>query len=312
MDENIGMSKNEFVVLLIFTLIFIAGSLYAGDVRVLQENNVTVYFEHSLERPAKEIAAMYPAVKSQLESNIGWDLTVAPTVLLLENRKLFQGMAESPLIVAFAVPAKNLIVIDYSRMNMQPFTLDITLKHELCHLLLHHHIREPVLPRWLDEGVCQWVSDGMVDIIMDQKRSFLNRASMRGKYIRLDSLKNTFPYKAESLLLAYEESKSFVTYIIAEFGKEAILSILSHMKKGMDAESAILKALSIPLNELEKQWHDSLKSNITWLAHLSYHLYDILFAFMALLSICAFIRVILKKRAYSDEEMDNDDGGFDV
>jgi hypothetical protein len=96
---------------------------------------------------------MFPHLKANLEREIGWDLNLIPSVLLMKNRKLFQRMAESPLTVAFAVPARNLIVIDYTRMLVRPFSLEITLKHELCHLLLHHHIRGHDFPRWLDEGV---------------------------------------------------------------------------------------------------------------------------------------------------------------
>jgi len=71
--------------------------------------------------------------------------------------------------------------------------------------------------------------------------------------------------------------------------------------------TAILKALSIPTHVLEKEWHDSLKSKITWFAHLSYHLYDILFALMGLIAILAFIRLIIKKRALRNEESDETD-----
>ena len=36
--------------------------------------------------------------------------------------------------------------------------------------------------------------------------------------------------------------------------------------------------------------------------YLSYHLYEILFAVMALISVYAFIKVMMKKRAYKREE----------
>jgi len=145
--------EKKYILLITTCLILFATCLYAGDLHVLEEKHVTVAFDPSLRSAAQEVADMYPHLKADLERHIGWDLDLISSVLLIKDRKLFQRMAESPLTVAFAVPARNLIVIDHTRMRVRPFSLEITLKHELCHLLLHHHIRGPDFPRWLDEGV---------------------------------------------------------------------------------------------------------------------------------------------------------------
>ena len=108
------------------------------------------------------------------------------------------------------------------------------------------------------------------------------------------------------MLLSYEISKSFVAYIIDQFGKEGMLSILGYMKKGQDVEQAFLSALSTPLEGLEIQWRYSIRKKMTWLTQLSYYLYEILFALTALISIFAFIKIILKKRAYMAEDAEDD------
>jgi hypothetical protein len=300
------MNKRLYIAVILLSAIF-TPNLFAGEIHCLRKNNMAVFFEPSLETAAKEVAEIYPEAKAGLENVLGWDLNITPSVLLIKHTENFQRIAESPLTIAFAVPAKNLVVIDYSRMNINPFTLENTLKHELCHLLLHHHIKAPVLPRWLDEGVCQWLSDGIGDIIIDQKRSFLNKAALSRRFIPLRELERSFPQKENSLILAYEESKGFVTHITSKFGREGMLQVLDLMKKGEDTDTAILKAFSIPTQVLEKEWHDSLKSKITWFTNLSYHLYDILFALMGLITILAFIRLIIKKRALRNEEMDETD-----
>ncbi|MCP4665037.1 MAG: hypothetical protein GY849_01620 [Deltaproteobacteria bacterium] len=290
-------------------LLLMAKGLYAEDIRVLEQRDVLVLYEARLGSAAEEAAHIYPAVKARLEGVFGWDLALRPTVLLIMNRERFQRMAESPLTVAFAVPRKNLIVIDYSRMNIHPFSLGNTLKHELCHLLLHYHIQGRLLPRWLDEGVCQWVSDGIGDILFDQKRSLLNRAAFRGRFIPLDALKEGFPRQQEALLLAYEESRSFIDHIIARFGKEGLLGVLGQLKGGENVEVAMLKALSMPLEKLEEDWQASLRKKVTWFTYLSYHLYEILFVLMAFITIAAFIKIVLRKRAYAREE-EEAGGGF--
>ena len=134
-------------------LMFFVTCLYAGDFQIIEEKHVTVVFDPALKTAAQDVADMFLPLKADLEREIGWDLDLKPSVLLLKDRKLFLRMAESPLTVAFAVPERNLIVIDYTRMLVRPFSLEMTLKHEMCHLLLHHHIKGHDFPRWLDEGV---------------------------------------------------------------------------------------------------------------------------------------------------------------
>ena len=106
-------------------------------------------------------------LKSRLEKTFSWRLDSRASIVLIKDRKNFVNIAESPLTVAFAVPSKNLIVIDCSSVTAHPLSLELTLKHEMCHLLLHSNIKGGGLPRWLDEGTCQWVSGGFVDIIID-------------------------------------------------------------------------------------------------------------------------------------------------
>ena len=239
---------------------------------------------------------IYPEIRAELESVFGWTLNIKPSILLIKDSEILKRAAVNPLTVAFAVPDRNVIVIDYSRMNVYPLSLPAILKHELCHLMLHHHINRSVLPRWLDEGICQWASDGIADIIMDQKRSYLNRAALRGVFIRLDALQKEFPYEKELHLLAYEESKDIVIYIIKNYGKKAMFKTLGHMKDGKNVNTAFLEGLSISVNDLEKKWHNSLRQKLTWFAYFSYHLYDILFALMGLIMIWAAVKIILRKR----------------
>jgi hypothetical protein len=285
--------------------LIVARCVLAEEFHVLENINAKILFDNGLEPAAKEIAEIYPETRARLERIFGWSLNLRPSVLLIRDSIRFQNRGVSPLTVAFAVPKSNLIVIDYSKMARHPFTIENTLKHEMCHLLLHHHIKEKLLPRWLDEGICQWASDGIADIIIDQKRSLLNRAAHRGVFIPLDALAQGFPPDNDGLMLAYEESKGFVSHIISLYGKEGMLSVLNHMKNNESVEQAFIKALSMPLDDLEQEWNVSLRKEVTWLILLSYYLYEILFGLMALIAIFAFIKIILKKRAYMAEDAED-------
>ena len=287
---------------LVFFSICIAGE---EEFHVLDKGGIRVLFNSGLRKAAEEVLEIFPEISSDIETTFGWNLGFQPTVLLIRDRRPFGNMA-NPFIVAFAVPRKDLIVIDYTKMANHPFNIRSTLKHELCHLLLHHHIAIAALPRWLDEGVCQWASDWIGNIIIDQQQSYLNRSAIRGTFLSLSSLRDGFPSEKEDMILAYEQSKSFVSYIIGRFGKEGILRVLDRMKRGEDVKKAFANALSMPLRDLEIEWQDSVRKRITWFTQLSYNLYEILFALMAIACIFGFIRIVIKKRSMADE--DEDDG----
>lgn len=299
--KNHASIHSFFIIILIVVLTKFA---YAQDRQILQAEDVRVLYDASLESAAKQVLTLYPGVKENLESMFGWELALIPSVLLKKNRANFLRMAGDPLVVAFAVPSRNLMVIDYSKMITRPFNLETTLKHELCHILLHKHIKTENLPRWLDEGLCQWASGGIGEIMMDPKRSHLNRASFKKQFIPFRDLKISFPHDKNARLLAYEQSKSFVTYVALKFNKNKIFNILNKMKDGQTVEEAMISTLFIPLETLEKEWHRSLTHKMTWFAYLSYYLYEILFVFMALITIFAFIKLSLKKRYFYEDEDD--------
>ncbi len=282
---------------------------FAEPLHALQDRYITVYYDDSLRPAAERVLQLYPQVYHDLVKIFGWKLAAGPSVLLLQNREYFLRMVDSPLSVAFAVPEKNLIVIDYSRVVMHPFRLSVTLKHELCHLLLHQHIPLSSLPRWLDEGLCQWASDGVDEIVMDQEQSILNRAALTKDFISLGDLKRRFPRNERGLILAYQESKSFVSYLSSRFGTRQLLSMLDLLEEGTGDGIAAQKTFSTPLEELEKQWHQSLTPRLAWLAQISYHLYEILFAFAAIVCAYAFVRILLRKRLYKsgDDGVNEDD-----
>ncbi len=275
---------------------------YGEKAEMVLGDNVVVLFEKPLRNVADEVIRLYPGIKSEIEEQFRWKLNYKPTVFLVKEREKFQMMAGHSLFVAFADPGRRLIVIDYSRMNVQPFTLATTLKHELCHLLFHHHIRDNNLPRWFDEGVAQWASDGIGEIIIANGKRLLNRASITEKYIPLGRLKHHFPRDDSALKLAYEESKSLVEYITGTYGSDSLLDIMNRLKEGEPIDDAILWSLSVSLEELEDNWHEHLRKQIPWLTYLSMNLYQILFFLGAVITIIGFIRYLIKKRRQEDWE----------
>ena len=300
------MANRAVLISTILLFMLFHGLLHAAERGTLGEKEVIVLFDEPLRVAAEEAATLFPVLKKELENRLARPVNFRPTVVLVKESETFRRMAGTGLIVAFAIPEKNLMVIDYSKMRIDPFSIETTMKHELCHLLLHSHIKEGNLPKWLDEGICQWVSDGISEIIMTQKRSILEEAILSGQYISIRALTGRFPRDERYLVLAYEESKSLVEYMISAFGEEALLSVLNDLEKGVEVDEALWRNLSISLDELESRWHHHLRRKITWVTYLINHLYEILFFLAAMVLIYGFIRGWMKKRAYRDE--DEEDG----
>ena len=296
----------EIITFFFLLPLILPNALHAEETNVIEREEVIVRFQEPLGNAAQEIAQIYLPTKKSLEKKLGWKLGTRPTIFLMKDSNMFQKATGSNLIAAFAVPRKNLIVIDYPRMKIYPFTLGSTLKHELCHLLLHHHIKADLLPKWLDEGVAQWVSDGMAEVMIDRKHSVLNEAILSGRHLPLRLLSDSFPEEKTFLLLAYEESKSFVEYIRDNYGDQGIQKILKNLKNGDSINEAIHQTLTISFEELEQKWLKSLKRKVTWFSYLSSNLYEILFFIAALITIIGFIKILIKKRSYKDETWDDE------
>ncbi|MDY6844496.1 MAG: peptidase MA family metallohydrolase [Thermodesulfobacteriota bacterium] len=245
------MKKIVFLFFLIVCMFFIE-TLYAEKTRFSNEQDVTIILDGIPRIAAQEVIEIYPRVKRELEKTFKWKLNIAPTILLTNNKKTFQEITAHKLIVAVALPQKNLIVIDYSRTVARPYTFSMILKHELCHILLHQHITHGNMPRWLDEGVSQWASSGISEILINTKHSVLDEAIIAGHYISMRNLTERFPEDEKPLLLAYAESKSFVEYIVSKYGSNALLEVLAYLKEGDEIHLALRKGLSIPLEELER------------------------------------------------------------
>lgn len=293
------MYTRSITLMSLFFLLIFLNPIYA-EMDTLQTNDVTVLFKGPIGDIARDVIKLYPAVRADLTDTFRWEVGFRPEVVLVDDRDNFRKIVGNDIIVAFAVPSQKLIVLDTSRVYTKPFTLESTLKHELCHILLHHNIKSERLPRWLDEGVCQWASGGIAELMADDDRA-IAKASMSERLIKIGELER-FPLDERSLILAYQESKSIVEYIVSEFGKQGILNVLEYLKEGYSVDDSIQKSLSVSLFELEKNWHAHLKRKHTWFSYFSNNLYTILFSLAAIITVYGFIRLLKKKREYKDEE----------
>ncbi|MBI3812022.1 MAG: hypothetical protein HY283_07440 [Nitrospirae bacterium] len=300
--------KRTFFVFILTLAALPNGPALGRETGSVETAEVVIRYDESLGGVAKETAGAYPGIRKKLESRLGWSLGYRPEILIVKDREAFMAMGAGGYAVAFAVPARGLIVMDNSRVRIDPFSLEPILTHELAHLILHRHIPEDALPRWLDEGVAQWVSGGAAEIaLMEGVGPRLKQAVLSGRWVPFNSLVGPFPADDPALSLAYEQSRSFVEFIIKRYGSAGLLRILGGLRDGKRIEAAVSDAVSVSFGELEADWRDDLNRQVTWIVYLIDRLPVILFVFAAILTVLGFIRFLIRKRNYKDEDWDEDE-----
>jgi hypothetical protein len=305
MKSEWGIAK---IIFFLFVLISFGGYPHSVESAVssIQTDEFIVSFEEQIDSFARELVGIFPSVSKDLSDILGWPVTFRPQIVLINQTDIFRSMVHSDLMVAFAVSSRNLIVLDTTRIYTKPFTLESTLKHELCHLLLHHNIAQERIPRWLDEGVCQWVSGGIAELMSAEEGKTLSKAVVSESLIPIHEL-GRFPHDGKPLILAYEESKDFIEYLVSEFGSQKLLQVLNSVKKGHPFEEAFRESYSMSLDELEMKWHGSLKRKHTWFSYVSNNLYTILFFITSLITVYAFLKMLQKKKRQVAEDEDVDE-----
>ena len=289
-------------------IVLIGGMAALPHVRadvVLQTPHVSIIHAPSLKHRAGQMAAMTPTLLRSLERDLGLPFDLQPTVLPAPSHAAFRRLGGREWYTAFAVPQRNLVVIDLSRLDKRPEDLYPTLKHEYAHLLLHHAIDSRRLPRWLDEGVAQWASDGLSEYLSTGRGPLLPQAAAAGRLFYLDELAARFPANRQDLQLAYEQSRSFVNYLVRHYGAHALRRLLQSLAAGAAPWEAFEEAFGVTLADAEDGWRAELHSPGSWMANLAGHLYGLLFFLAALVTCGAYLRFRYRKRHYRDEEDDD-------
>lgn len=263
-----------------------------------------VYSPATLTAAAGEILRMVPRLKQNLADHFGWPFPDHVTIWLIQDAELFSRMIGRPYFSAFVRPEAGVMAIDYTKMGPGSSLLETTLKHELCHLILHRNIPSHLLPRWLDEGVAQWYSDGFSELLAGGGKEALRRAVLSDAIPLLDEVNAYFGQDASRVMLAYEIGRSVVDHLIRKYGVEGLLGLLAMLSEGNSLEAAFSTALGVSPGEFEAEWRKALVKTDAWWVIGSIHFYEILFFMAAVITCIGFLRLLVRKKRYADDAAD--------
>jgi len=130
--------------------------------------------------------------------------------------------------------------------------MDRLVMHELTHVALDMKMakarKEP--PRWLHEGLAQWMQGGLTE----PQKDVLGAAAVENRLLSFAELEKAFAGKRATVDLAYAQSYTLVAYIVENGPPEGLDTFLRYMADTGDQELALRRAMQMPLDVIEKRW----------------------------------------------------------
>lgn len=292
----------------IITLLFLtfAAQLALGaDWKELDTTNFTIYFTEQDASPAKELAKVAENLRKITVKSIGYDFKLKTKVYLAPDRKQFEELQKPRKTpewsVGTASSAQNRIVL-YSpagaRKEGYNYHIIRVFHHELCHIVLGRALAGRRIPRWLNEGVAQYLANEW-----STNDTFkMTIAYILDGLIPLEELMDHWPKDERQARVAYLQSKAFVTYL----ARRGLLPyIIEEMRKGASSDSAVLVITGYPIDVLEKRWKRYLGRSHTWFFMIFRR--DVIWSLTALLFLFVYWRVRIRmKRKLRKMELEDE------
>jgi len=233
-------------------------------------------------------------------------------VVLASSPAEFRGLTgtASGDVLAVADEAGARIVVSPASWRGDPSRLGGVLMHELSHLALGAKFRaaEADLPRWLDEGMAQYVAgDWEFDVDWKAQQSqIMEAAAASGRIVPIGQLDALFSGDRSEVQLGYAQSYSFISYLASTYGQRNLRLFLDGAASPeATLDDAAREAFGVGLDRLEAAWREATESRSRWWDVLleGSNFSVLLWSTLAALVIIGFVVVSLRKRrAYAGME----------
>ena len=128
--------------------------------------------------------------------------------------------------------------------------------HELAHLVTYQMTSNPYndIPTWLNEGLSMY-AEGELDATFIVS---LEEAIEDDELISVQTLSSNFPADLDQAYLSYAESRSLVQFLVDNYGRDRMLSLLDTFKQGSTYDGALEKVYGFDSFGLDNLWRMSL------------------------------------------------------
>lgn len=279
----------------------------------LNENAVVLEYLPQNEKLVENINSFLPKIVLSLEKELGLGLKHKVKLIVCPDTESFNKMTgvnhESVQGVAFS--EFNLIVINAEKLQSKTNKdIENLIKHELVHIVLGTNIShgsDERLPRWLNEGVAQWLSNGANELFTAHYQDSLQTAFLTRKTLTFSSLTYYFPGDNSQFTLAYAQSLSIVDYLAETYGKEKITDLLRTMTEGKNFRDAFFEVYNKSFDTLAYEWKESKsKSSYTLDYYLATHINLIMNSLIGFVAFFVFIVYFIRKRIHKKTELSDE------
>ena len=265
---------------------------------------------------ARQVAELLPIAQREIEATLGLAFRGQGVVVLCGSGRSFRIATpgvDHRHTLGVAYPARSTIYLNCEAIEAASYeSFAITLRHELSHVVVGEVIRRGHrrVPLWFYEGVAVWTSGKLPRYNVEAFDLAVRAGSLRP----LDELTKAFPLDPVQRGVAYEQSESFIRFLVARHGPDAVQRILCALADGTDFTDAIALATDSNLIALHQEWLASLTPRWPWLSwafNLVFHPYSAfgIFGAMTLLALASFA-VYWRRRQRRYAEWDREERRF--
>jgi hypothetical protein len=231
----------------------------------LSSGKLTLYYYESNQSVAQELLTTALQAIDRLAADTGVHLEDPVDLYIYANSKDLQGSMIFPRewTGGVAFTQYSIITIGISSQNLD--WGKNALAHELGHMVTHQITFSPYganLPTWLDEGLAMH-AEGQLDANL---QSYLKKAIANQKLISIRSLSSPFSAISEEAYLSYAESQSIVEFLIQNYGKDKMSSMLNLLKEGHSIDEALTDVYGVDQDGLDQLWRKSLTAPVEQIA----------------------------------------------
>lgn len=303
----------RLIALIVFTF-FINFTNYTYAYEQINKNNIYIQFENKNEKLANHIldisknASESVSTKTGIKYDLPLYIKISPSKSAFDSELGIQNLD----IQGVAISEQSLVILNseniFKSSNNDIFKL---LEHEFTHIFLGNYIAHSSdlnFPRWLNEGIAQYVSSGTSELYSFSYQNSLQSAFISNRVLPFSLLINSFPSTRDNFTLAYAQSISMTQYLVDKYGEDKLRDLIKNIKSKNNFYSAFSQTYSTEFSYIEREWlSEKRQSNYTIDYYFSTHIDSIINTILLISAFLAFSVNFIKnkKRKRMMESLDS-------
>lgn len=292
-------------------LVFFRGAVIPSEsgieYRRIVQDNITVFCVDADLNFGRDVLSVLHAEMPRMAQTLEMDSLPSVHVFIAESNRRFHQITASVVPewgIGAADAGSGFIFLKSPRYADSADRMASVVRHELVHVLIGEITSGYEVPRWLDEGLAQ---------VLSEERSLrfslrLARSVQAGDVIPLEKIDDVLAFQKTRAALAYETAHSAVEYFIQMYGQQSLNRLLRKLGRGMFLNEAMLASIHQTRGAFESDWEEHLRSNYRWAFVLNFpFLVSLSFVFLFLAAYGLTRRRMAERRRIWESESDDEE-----